>query len=114
MPVTTTTHPSSSTSSTPSAKPFFFWKPHASGGFMSQWYPSPFTLNGETYATAEMWMMVEKARLFGDEGVAKQMLATTDPKEHKELGRLVEGFREGVWDERMCNFGFMMLNANKV
>lgn len=46
-------------------------------------------------------MMVQKARLFGDEGIAKNMLDTTDPKEHKALGRLVEGFDDGKWDESM-------------
>lgn len=45
-------------------------------------------------------MMVQKARLFNDEGVAKQMLATEDPRRHKALGRKVKGFLEGVWDER--------------
>lgn len=46
-------------------------------------------------------MMVQKARLFGDEEVAKRMLATRDPKAHKALGREVRGFEPGVWDERM-------------
>lgn len=45
-------------------------------------------------------MMVQKARLFGDEDTAKRMLGTTDPKEHKSLGREVQGFVEGAWDER--------------
>lgn len=36
-------------------------------GFMCQWFESPFVVNGITYATAEMWMMTMKARLFGDE-----------------------------------------------
>jgi ribA/ribD-fused uncharacterized protein len=85
----------------PYSRPFYFWKPQQPGGYLSQWYASTFTLpNGETYATTEMWMMVQKARLFGDEEVAKKMLATTDPKEHKELGREVRGWEGGVWDER--------------
>lgn len=46
-------------------------------------------------------MMVQKARLFGDEDIAKQMLQTTDPKTHKDLGRLVENFDNAVWDESM-------------
>ena len=33
----------------------------------SQWYPSPFVIEGVTYATAEHYMMAEKARLFKDE-----------------------------------------------
>jgi len=46
-------------------------------------------------------MMVHKARCFGDEEIAKQMLETMSPKEHKDLGREVKGFDEKVWDERM-------------
>jgi predicted NAD-dependent protein-ADP-ribosyltransferase YbiA (DUF1768 family) len=36
-------------------------------GFLSQWYESAFEVDGVTYLTAEMWMMIQKARLFGDE-----------------------------------------------
>lgn len=59
---------------------------------------SPFTVDGETYATAEMWMMVQKARLFSDEDVARKMLGTTDPKRHKALGRQVKNFDEKTWN----------------
>lgn len=45
-------------------------------------------------------MMVQKARLFKDEAIAKKMLATTDPKTHKALGRKVKDFDGRVWDER--------------
>lgn len=48
-------------------------------------------------------MMVQKARLFQDEDIAKQMLDTTDPKLHKALGRKVKGFDDKVWDERMVS-----------
>ncbi|CAN9093874.1 unnamed protein product [Alternaria alternata] len=108
MPVTTIPHPnpsssastSISTSATPSTKHVFFWKPNDGHGYLSQWYWSKFTVNNETYAQAEMWMMVQKARCFGDEKVAKQMLETTNPKKHKDLGRQVRGFDAKVWDER--------------
>ncbi|NEE27803.1 NADAR family protein, partial [Streptomyces sp. SID7982] len=33
---------------------------------LSQWWPSPFTVDGVTYASAEHWMMAGKARIFGD------------------------------------------------
>lgn len=47
-------------------------------------------------------MMVGKARLFGDTEIAQRMLETTDPKEHKRLGRLVKNFDDRVWNtERM-------------
>lgn len=49
-------------------------------------------------------MMVQKARLFSDEAIAKKMLATEDPKEHKALGRKVRDFDGGVWDG--CRLSF--------
>jgi hypothetical protein len=45
----------------------YFWRPQDNNGFMSQWYSSPFEHEGIKYATAEMWMMVQKAKLFKDE-----------------------------------------------
>ncbi|KAF2799592.1 DUF1768-domain-containing protein [Melanomma pulvis-pyrius CBS 109.77] len=82
----------------PSPDPVYFWRPHEGHGYLGQWYPTPFTHNGDTYATAEMWMMVCKARLFGDEEIAQQMLRTESPREHKSLGRKVGGFDAQVWD----------------
>lgn len=76
----------------------YFWKPHDANGFMSQWYKSPFTHEGITYETAEMWMMVQKAKLFEDEEIAEKMAKTNDPKSHKALGRKVRGFDKEVWD----------------
>lgn len=56
------------------------------------------------YATCEMWMMVQKARLFGDEQVAREMLRTRDPKACKALGRKVKNFDDATWDKRMFSF----------
>ncbi|KAF2133378.1 DUF1768-domain-containing protein, partial [Dothidotthia symphoricarpi CBS 119687] len=98
MPVSTIPHPSSSNASS-QPQPVYFWRPQDANGYLGQWYRGAFTHEGDTYATAEMWMMVQKARLFGDEAIAKKMLATTNPREHKALGRSVRGFSEGVWDE---------------
>jgi len=47
--------------------PLFFWREFEEPyGFLSQWYEDPFEAEGVTYQSAEMWMMVQKARLFGD------------------------------------------------
>lgn len=64
---------------------------------LSQWHPSPFTVDGTCYATAEHYMMVQKALLFDDAATARQMLATTDPKEAKRLGRQVRDFDGAAW-----------------
>ena len=96
----TVVNTTTTTSSSSSARPVYFWRPHEEGtGYLGQWYNSPFTVAGDTYATCEMWMMVQKARLFGDEAVAREMLHTTDPKAHKALGRMVEKFDGATWDQ---------------
>jgi predicted NAD-dependent protein-ADP-ribosyltransferase YbiA (DUF1768 family) len=57
-----------STASGTSLEPLFFWREFEEPyGFMSQWYDSPFEVDGVTYASTEMWMMIQKAKLFGDE-----------------------------------------------
>ncbi|MGY4490901.1 NADAR family protein [Pseudomonas sp. TE3610] len=63
----------------------------------SQWYPSPFEVGGERYATAEHYMMVAKARLFGDLAIVPRILAAATPAVAKQLGREVQGYDEAVW-----------------
>jgi ribA/ribD-fused uncharacterized protein len=65
---------------------------------LSQWWPSPFTVDGVTYATAEHWMMAGKARLFGDAEAEKRALAAGHPSQAKKAGRLVRGFDEATWE----------------
>ncbi|WP_031138254.1 MULTISPECIES: NADAR family protein [Streptomyces] len=64
---------------------------------LSQWWPAPFTVNGVAYATAEHWMMAEKARLFEDAAAERAALAAGHPADAKKAGRLVRGFDEAVW-----------------
>lgn len=86
-------------SSLPSDSPIYFWRESSTPyGFLSQWYPSPFTVSGITYHTAEMYMMHQKAITFNDTEIASQILATSDPRKHKTLGSRVKGFTEKEWD----------------
>jgi len=71
----------------------FFWD-----GPFSQWYPSRFKIDGYHYTCAEQYMMVEKARLFDDKDAALMIMATSDPKEMKRLGRSVKGFNADKWN----------------
>ncbi|GIH94162.1 hypothetical protein Psi01_47920 [Planobispora siamensis] len=80
-----------------------FWghRPPRSGGAgagcLSQWWPADFTVDGTVYRTAEHFMMAGKARLFGDEETAAQIVAAGHPKEAKDLGRRVRGFDDEIW-----------------
>lgn len=63
----------------------------------SQWWPSPFELDGQACRTAEHWMMASKARLFGDEEALEKILVADSPAQAKKLGRAVRGFDEARW-----------------
>lgn len=81
----------------------FFWghRPRRDGsigsGCLSQWWPAEFTVDEVRYASAEHYMMVGKARLFGDEAIVPRMLATPTPGAVKALGQRVQGFDEAAW-----------------
>lgn len=85
-------------------KYLLFWghRPQRDGsagpGCLSQWWPSPFTVDGVRYATAEHWMMAAKARLFGDRDAEQRVLAASHPRDAKFAGRTVRGFDEAVWE----------------
>jgi hypothetical protein len=65
----------------------------------SNWYRCKFVdAEGNTYNCSEQYMMAEKAKLFGDEEVRELILASTDPKEQKELGRRVKNFDSAKWE----------------
>jgi ribA/ribD-fused uncharacterized protein len=87
-------------------KYLFFWghTPRQAGAVdkscFSQWYPAVFKVAGETYPTAEHWMMAEKARLFGNEAIRQRIIMARHPDEAKKLGREVLNFDPQVWDEQ--------------
>ncbi|MET9549703.1 NADAR family protein [Streptomyces sp. NPDC006627] len=76
---------------------------------LSQWWPSPFTVDGVTYATAEHWMMAAKARLFDDADAERAVLAARTPAEAKNAGRLVRGFDEAIWARE--RFGIVLTGS---
>ncbi|SDP89555.1 hypothetical protein SAMN04487905_11231 [Actinopolyspora xinjiangensis] len=82
----------------------FFWghRPERDGspgrGCLSQWWPAPFIAHDRVFATAEHYMMWRKARLFGDEEMAEQILAAEHPHRAKTLGREVRGFDQRQWE----------------
>jgi ribA/ribD-fused uncharacterized protein len=87
------------------AELFFFWGHTAKGReigkhVLSQWWPAAFTVDGQDYANAEQYMMVQKAKLFGDEEGTSRILSTTSPSEAKRLGRRVRGFDDKLWAAR--------------
>ena len=90
----------------------FFWghQPQKDGSIskscFSQWFEAAFTVDGTTYATAEHFMMAEKARLFADEEARARILSAGTPAQAKKLGRGVKGFDEQAWDD--ARFGIVV------
>ncbi|AVH56211.1 MULTISPECIES: NADAR family protein [Streptomyces] len=77
-----------------------------SASCLSQWWPSPFVVDGASYATAEHRMMASKARLFGDEEAERRAVAAPNPALAKKAGRLVRGFDEAIWERE--RFGIVV------
>ena len=65
---------------------------------LSQWWPSPFEIEGITYPTAEHWMMAKKALLFDDKETFDLILQANKPDKAKQLGRMVKNFDGTAWD----------------
>jgi ribA/ribD-fused uncharacterized protein len=82
--------------------PFWGHKPEQDGrigkGCLSQWWPASFAADGETFASAEHYMMWRKARLFGDAEAAGAVLAAGSPGKAKSVGRTVRDFDQQTWE----------------
>jgi ribA/ribD-fused uncharacterized protein len=85
-------------------KYLFFWGHQANkdGSIgktcFSQWWPSPFTVEGTVYKTAEHWMMAQKAVLFDKEMISR-IIASESPAEVQKFGRMIKNFDATIWDE---------------
>lgn len=87
-----------------SIKFLYFWghQPAKNGSVtkacFSQWWISPFSVDGIIYPTAEHWMMAGKARLFNDQATLTRIIHAPTAPEAKELGREVINFDPQIWD----------------
>lgn len=71
-----------------------FW-----GSIFSNFAHTPYTsFDGINFSCSEQEFMYRKAKLFEDEEIARQILASSNPKIIKALGRKVRGFDAQIWD----------------
>ena len=80
----------------------FFWGHRSFEGTVgpsccSQWFEAGFDVDGNSYPTAEHFMMAEKARLFSDQEMLARILECRSPSEAKSFGRKVKGFDNEIW-----------------
>ncbi len=89
---------------------FFFYghdpKKVGDKAVFSQWYMKPFMVDGHRYNCMEQYMMSEKALLFKDMDILKQILSSHDPATCKKLGRKVRNFDSEKWNEHSQNIVF--------
>lgn len=75
-----------------------FHNPDEENGFLSNWYPSHFSVDDNKFTSMEQYMMYKKAVTFNDEKIANEILSITDVVEIKRLGRMVSGYNDGIWN----------------
>jgi len=76
-----------------------------SGGPLSNFYNSPFTIDGMNFSNGEKWMMHTKAKVFKDTNAMELILNTTNPKTLKSLGRKVKNYNEETWNREGLESG---------
>jgi ribA/ribD-fused uncharacterized protein len=94
----------------------YFWKPdiryYEKGTeyrrMFGQWYMKHHSYlfkddNGKKYLTTEHWMMAQKALLFNDKEIYKEIMKTESPSQVRNLGRKVKNFDPEIWDENKYN-----------
>lgn len=75
-----------------------FHNPNEENGYLSNWYLSEFVIDGSAFSSMEQYMMYQKAIVFGDMKIAKDILSTADVAEIKTLGRKVSNYNDTVWN----------------
>ena len=76
---------------------FFFHLPTEPNGYLSNWYHSPFDLDGMHFTSVEQYIMYRKCMVFGDKTSAAAVLATDDTAKQQAIGRNASGFIGSVW-----------------
>lgn len=87
--------------------PIYFWGHSNEYGFMSNWYPCEFTVGTWDYNCVEQYMMARKAALFGDQQTLAKIMAATEPRDQKKLGREVKNFDPVKWDAKKVGIVMM-------
>ena len=75
-----------------------FHNPTEENGYLSNWYMSEFTYNDIKFSSMEQYMMYNKAMVFSDKEIAKQILETDDVSLIKDLGRKVKNYNDNYWN----------------
>ncbi len=75
-----------------------FHNPDEINGYLSNWFLSDFHVGDIIYSSMEQYMMHQKALLFNDKDVAKEILDTSNVGKIKALGRSVKNYDDIIWN----------------
>lgn len=76
-----------------------FW-----GSAFSNFFPCEFAYDGKFWKSSEQCFMAMKAKHFGDMDSYEKILASTEPKHAKSLGRLVKNYNNEEWGKVRYNY----------
>lgn len=74
-----------------------FHNPDEENAYLSNWFYVNFVVEGIKFNSGEQYMMYSKAKIFGDTTTAAKILAATDFKTIKKLGRMVKPYDDKIW-----------------
>lgn len=75
----------------------YFHLPTEPDGYLSNWYISPFDLDGKHFTSVEQYIMYRKCLVFGDMDSAEAVLKTDDPAQQQKIGKNASGYIDSVW-----------------
>ena len=75
----------------------YFHLPDEPNGYLSNWYISPFDLDGQHFTSVEQYIMYRKCMAFGDTVSAAAVLQTSDTARQQGIGRQAAGYIDSVW-----------------
>lgn len=70
---------------------------HTGWSPFSNFYSSPFVIDGQRYNTVEQFYQVQKAKHFGDTKAVIDMLKVRSPRRCKDIGRRIQNFDSAEW-----------------
>lgn len=79
----------------------FFWSEFAQDGFLSNFYPSKFIVDNNTFNCNEQYFMKKKQELFDSSNIklAASIMNETNPKNIKKFGRQVNYYNDEIWNK---------------
>lgn len=80
-------------------------------GILSNWANTPYKSEGKDWCCSEQQYMWFKATHFGDMDIAAKIMESTNPKEIKRLGRMVQNYDDAEWAIHRAEYMYRAVKA---